>query len=466
MKVLKRSGLLIPREYKDRDFYKRIKEKLTRRNKAYQYSHATTYTFFEESEKFLLVPRYFPLQEYGYFEYENHQHEGIPISIEHHIEPRNEQQMAAMDYMVNFDKGIIQLSPGVGKTVISIYMIAERKLKSAIFVHRDALADQWRERFLQFTNLKNDDIARVRSSSFQDDLDKPITIFTVQTFKSLLTRYKKEFLTKLHESNIGIFIGDEVHTTVGAPTFSECSIHMPSKYTYGLSATPYRWDGNGDIIEYHLGKVYTGQSSADTMKPKVTVLLLDYQIDTPYRAKYIHWDGEFQRARYLNLIKKSKPFLLSIKGLLARLKNDRNMIIMAERIKLIDELYKWLNHDSKGNFSGSAKSDQLDYQITFTTPGKCRDGVDAPWKDCLIMTSPISNVEQAIGRIIRTKEDKKEPIVIDMVDYGCKRIANTFRSRLNYYKDKEYEIRYLLFKDKVLREIDEINAMNMIRSGV
>lgn len=465
MKVIKRSGLLIPREYKDREFYQRVKDELTRRTKAYQTSNYINNLFYEESEKFLVIPRYFPLQEFAYADYENHQHEGTPIDIEHHIKPRSEQQSAAMDFMLSNEKGIIQLSPGVGKTVISIKMVADRKRKTTIFVHRDALAEQWRERFLQFTNLKEDDIKRVRSSSFQEDLKKPITIFTVQTFKSLLKRNRKDFLISLNEANIGIFIADEVHTTVGAPTFSECSIHVPSKYTYGLSATPYRWDGNGDIIEYHLGKVYTGENTGDTLKPKITVLLLDYQIDIPYRSKYIYWGGEFQRSRYLNLIKKSKPFLLSIRGLLSRLKDERNMIIMAERIKLIDELYKWLNHTSKGKFCGSATKDQLDYQITFTTPGKCRDGVDAPWKDCLIMTSPISNVEQAIGRVIRTKEGKKDPIVIDMVDYGCKRISNTLRSRLNYYKNNEFEIRFLLFKDKILKEIDENITMNIIRGN-
>jgi superfamily II DNA or RNA helicase len=259
-----------------------------------------------------------------------HQHEGEIINITHNITPRGETQERAIDYMLKNEKGILQLSPGVGKTVISIYMIAQRKRKSLILVHRDSLADQWRERFLQFTNLKTEDISRLTSAKFEDALQKPIIISTTQTFISLLKRKRKDFLIALNDAKIGIFIADEVHTSVGAPTFSECSIHMPSKYTYGLSATPYRYDGNGDIIEYHLGPIFVDEDTEGTMDARVSVFLLNYDIDTPARRKYIWWGGEFQRSRYLNMMKKSKPFQEAIRGLLNKLKDDRNLLCMVE----------------------------------------------------------------------------------------------------------------------------------------
>ena len=168
-----------------------------------------------------------------------------------------------------------------------------------VLVHREPLAKQWTDRFLAFTNLEPDDISWLKSSSFQEDLKKPIIVAMVQTFRSLLKRKRKDFLIALNEANIGVFVADEVHTSVGAPAFSECSIHVPSKYTYGLSATPYRYDGNGDIIEFHLGDIFADDDLEGTMEPKVTVMLLDYEIDTPRSHRYIHWGGSFQRARYL-----------------------------------------------------------------------------------------------------------------------------------------------------------------------
>jgi superfamily II DNA or RNA helicase len=452
--------------YEQENFYSRIKKHLERDMNAYQSSTIYTHQFFLESEKFLLVPRFFPLDQYiSDIRVDNKQHEGRSISIQHSIQPRGNLQRVAMEYMLKSDRGTLQLAPGVGKTVISIYMIAERKRNTIILVHRNALSDQWKERVLEFTNLNKDDIAQLKSSKFKEDLHKPIVISTVQTFISLLNRSRIEFLTELDKANIGIMIADEVHTTVGAPTFAECSIHVPSKITFGLSATPYRYDGNDDIIRYHLGPVFSDVDMEDTMPANVKVLLLDYEIDTPKKHYYLYWGGEFQRSRYLNQMKKSEPFIRTVKGLIEKLK-DREMIVMMERIKLIDEIYNWLDFQSKSRFYRSSTAEKLDSQITFTTPGKCRDGIDAPQKDCMVMTSPISNIEQLAGRITRKKKDKKRPLLIDMVDYGCSNISRTIYKRLDYYENKNWPVEFILIKDGQAKQIDKNAAIAlMMKSG-
>lgn len=461
--LIKRSGILIPKKYYNTESYVEIKEHLQRRTRTYDKSAFIINKFYIESDKFMLIPRYFPIEEFmSNFKIHNQQHKGEEIDITHNIVPRSKTQEEAIKYMLENDSGILQLMPGVGKTVISIYTIAERKRKSIILVHRDSLAEQWIQRFNQFTDIR-DNIKRLKSSTFEDDLKAPVIVSTVQTMLSLLKNKRRDFLTLLNDANIGIFIADEVHTSVGAPTFSECSMHIPAKCTYGLSATPYRYDGNGDIIEYHLGPIFESDDTKGTMIPSVTVLLLDYQIDTPQRTKYIRWGGEFQRARYLNMMYKSKPFILALQGLLSRLKNERNLICIAERIKLIDKLYDWIQVDSKSKFCGSESLEALNSKITFATPGKCRDGVDAPQKDCVIMTSPISNIEQLTGRVIRDKQDKQKPIIIDMVDYGCTIIAKTLFSRLSFYRKKKWPVQYLLFVNNKIRSISEEMAMEILQ---
>jgi len=444
--------------------YINIKEKLERRTRSYNSSEYIVNTFYIESEKFLLVPRNFPIQEYVFnMKVHDHRHEGQSIDITHNIKPRSKTQEKAIDYLMKHENGILQLSPGVGKTVITIYMIAERKLKSLILVHRDGLAEQWIKRLKQFTDLQDDDIVRLTSAKYKEQLDKPIIIATTQTFLSLLKRKREGFLTKLNKSNIGIFVADEVHTSIGAPTFSECSIHMPSKYTYGLSATPYRYDGNGDIIEFHLGPIFSDDDTEGTMIPKVTAILADYQIDTTRRATYVRWGGEFQRARYLNLMRKSKPFISVVRGLLSKLKNSRNLICIVERIKVIEDLYDWMPSKSKAKFCGKGSLETLDYQHTFATPGKCRDGIDAPWKDAVIMTSPISNIEQLTGRVIRSHKGKQTPAIIDMIDYGCKDMRNTFHKRKEFYDKKGWAIQYVLYVNGNLKIIEESLAQEIIR---
>jgi superfamily II DNA or RNA helicase len=463
IECIRRSGLLIPRSFENTETYVKIKEELTRRTQSYDRSNYTYNMFYIESEKFLLIPRNFPLHKYIFsLSIKPHQHEGAEINIQHNITPRGEAQKRAIDYMLSNNNGILQLAPGVGKTVIAIYMIADRKKKSLILVHRDSLADQWRDRFKQFTNLQDEDISRLTSTTFIDDFQKPIIISTTQTFLSLLKRKREDFLVALNDAKIGIFIADEVHTSVGAPTFSECSIHMPSAYTYGLSATPYRYDGNGDIIEYHLGPIFSDEDATGTMDARVSVFLLDYKIDTPYRTKYIRYGGEFQRSRYLNLMLKSKPFQEAIRGLLSRLKDSHNLICMVERIKLIDDLYDWIPSNDKSKFCSSAKNDQLEYKVTFATPGKCRDGVDAPRKDCVITTSPISNIEQLTGRVVREIPGKQTPAIVDMVDYGCREISRTFYGRKTFYEKKGWPIQYFVFANNELKPTDEHTAIEII----
>lgn len=468
----RRSGLYIPAKYKSEDFYEQIKAFLTRRMQNYNTPDYSVCKFYLESDDFLLAPRYLPLNRFvSNYKIIDKSEEGQYIKINHNIEPRNELQRKAMKHLLTNDHGILVLDPGVGKTVISIYMIACRKKKTLILVHKDSLADQWKgakganppKGLLSFTDLEEDDIARLTSATFKKDLQKPIIIATDQTFLSLLKRRRKEFLTALNNSGIGVFIGDEVHTSVGAPSFSECSIHVPAKYVYGLSATPSRFDGNGDIINFHLGQTYGEELQGDTMKANVTMMLLDYNIDTAKRTKYLHWEGSFQRARYLNLMRKSRSFLNVSKGLLNKFKNTRDLIFVSERINLIDLLYDSLKHDSKSKFIGSTKLDQLNYKITFTTPGKMRDGVDAPHKDCAILSSPISNIKQMAGRIVRTHPNKKDPILIDMVDIGCRDIAKTAHGRISYYEKEEWSINYVIVLNNQFKTVEKDVALQIIR---
>lgn len=464
----KKSGIFIPKKYEHEKFYFQIKEFLKRRAKKYNTSDYNTYYFYLESDKGLLIPRFFHLDKFvkHYKVEEKVLDIDNEIQISHNITPRNKTQEESIKYMLDNPNGILQLPPGVGKTIISIFMIAERKKKSLILVHRDSLVDQWRERFFQFTDLSLDnDIARLSSSTFAEDLKKPIIVSTVQTFLSLLKRNREEFLIELGKSSIGILVADEVHTSVGAPLFSECSIHISASYIYGLSATPYRYDGNEDIIRFHLGEIFSKNSDEGTMPADVTVLFFDYKVDTKKRYKYLYWGGDFQRSRYLNLMRKSENFINISKSLLNKLKRNRNLIFVSERVKIVEDLYNWLDFESKGKFIGSAKQDQLEYKVTFATPGKVRDGVDAPSKDALIMTSPISNIEQISGRISRSFPEKQTPIIIDMVDIGCKRISMTLFKRLKFYKSKEWNIKFMFASEgsKKIIEIPEESVYKMLK---
>jgi hypothetical protein len=468
IELTRRSGIVIPREYEKHSWYHIVRAHLVRKQLEYNSSIYTTTEFYSESESSLTIPRFFPIHEYVDCKIIDVTHNGEDIEIEHNITPRNDIQVEAVEYMLSNNNGMIKLGPGMGKTVISINMIATRKKKTIIIVHRDSLDKQWRERLLEHTNIKEDDIAMLRSAKFEQQLiESPIIISTSQTVCSILKRYPKEYLIALHKANIGVAIFDELHTTVGAPTFSNCSLHIPSKVVYGLSATPYRNDGNSDIIEYHLGEMYENDRADDTMAADVTFILVDFDIDTPRRKGYLYWDNNFQRSRYLNIMKNSKIFMDLVKALLMKLAEDgRELLCISERVdKMINILYDWLPYESKSKFVAGSGLEELKKQISFSTPGKIRDGIDVPWKDALLVTSPVKNIEQLCGRVTRTKEGKKTPIVLDMVDIGCSNIKGSFWARKDYYTSKEWKINYIFINQLTYEKfnISEEDAFKIIK---
>ena len=441
------SGILIPRELEEEPYYQLIKKGLTRYSKDFLGKSTTILNFYVEGPKFLKLPRFFPIEMYiPDCSVENKYSNGEDIEITHKITPRDDLQKSMIDYLLHHENGLIQAPPGSGKTVVAINTIAERKKKALILVHKKTLVDQWCDDFLEFTNLDEKDIMKLTSKNYNKALKSKIIVTTNQTFTSLLKRDRLNFLKALSEANIGILFADEVHTSVGAPTFSECSIHLPIKYVYGLSATPYRYDKNEDIIICHLGKIFIPEGKESTMPAKVTVLLFSYGILSSKTAKYIYWDGEFSKARYLKMIRKSKMLNQMSSTLLKRLaEQGRKIIYVADRIQFLEERFSQFQGD-KSKFIGSAKNDVLKSQVVFATTQKIRDGVDCVDKDCLVMTSPVGNIEQLSGRIVRISKDKKQPIIIDMVDIDDPNISRSLINRIDYYNSKNWEINYLFIE--------------------
>ena len=67
------------------------------------------------------------------------------------------------------------------------------------------------------------------------------------------------------------------------------------------------------------------------------------------------------------------------------------------------------------------------------------EGYDNKELDTLVFATPKSNIEQAVGRILR-QENANEPEVIDLVD-AWSVFNNLYFSRTKFYKKKKYNIK-------------------------
>lgn len=85
-------------------------------------------------------------------------------------------------------------------------------------------------------------------------------------------------------------------------------------------------------------------------------------------------------------------------------------------------------------YLGGMKPEQLSqaaasFDVLYATYGLASEGLDIPVLDTLLMCSPRSSIEQAVGRVLRGAPN---PLVVDVLDQFCVCFAQ-FRKRKAYY---------------------------------
>ena len=341
-------------------------------------------------------------------------------------------------------------------TSIAIAAISKIKKKAIIFAHKDKLLENWRSEIHKFTNLKEEDVLRISTSNYKDSAHTAkILLATPQTFVYALSdrsSIRDDFINTLNLSGIGILVVDECHIGVGPEKFTQASLSINSYRTFGLSATPTRSDGNGDIITYHLGDThYIEPEKDELLKPNVYIIHFDFGIYSKYK-KYISWGG-FNQGRYYKQMFKVDKYIDGVSGLIkTSVEKNRKTLVLGNRTTALLSLAESTNlpKEKIGMFVPSIKSEDalkvsdtsdLDESfhtkdVVFSTYSMCRDGNNRVDLDCLIMATTTKNIEQAVGRILRQMDGKKTPIVLDLVDTGG---PHGYFTRLRDNRIKEYE---------------------------
>lgn len=325
--------------------------------------------------------------------------------------------------------GIIEAATGTGKTIIGIEILCRLGLSTLITVPLDHLMNQWIEELQTFTNLKKSDIGIIRGGNCI--VDKPVVLSMLH---SLAKRRYPDRVYKL----FGLHIIDEVHT-IAAQTFSEVAKQFHSKYRLGLSATVRRKDGMQDVFFRHIGRIIASDKVAD-LRPKV--LVLSYNGLDSHHSGCI-WNGNLNIGRYLNKIytlpERNK---LIVSAIISSYNKNRKSLVLSDRIEHLKILKKMLiankiSQNEVGIFTANVKTRG---KITLATYGSFGMGVDDPELDTLIYATPRVDIEQSVGRILRISENKKEPLVIDILDKQSSLMVGWFHNRNKYYKKYRADI--------------------------
>ena len=356
------------------------------------------------------------------------------------------------------DGGAMLVLPcGFGKTVCSIWVIAQVKRRTLVLVHTGALADQWVDRVRTF--LPGVRVGRIQ----QNVVDVDGCDVVVGLVQSLAKRdYERSVL-----STFGTVVVDEAHH-IAAPWFMQALCKLPARHVLGLSATPDRKDGLGVILPWVLGPIaFRATRDAEVVdvkmveyvdpanqvelrdrrgKPRCSEMLTVLSANTTRNAKIVECIVEHAtNGRSLIVLSERRDQLLQLEELL--MEHDGAVCVTPPRKRRKTEPHVVPPADTKlviARVMGGTRGEVRDHAfahstVLLSTYPYAAEGIDIPRLDTLIMASPGVNIEQTIGRILRKHPDKKDPLVIDIKDpfsvFECRGWK-----RFRYYRSLDYNV--------------------------
>ena len=332
--------------------------------------------------------------------------------------------------------GILRAPPGFGKTVVACAIMAKLNVPVLVVVHKEFLVAQWKERIEQF--LPGTRVGIVQ----QDRCEYKDCGVVIGMIHSLVggRDYGQEF-----RDWPGLVITDETHR-VGAETWSVVPTRFKARWRLGVSATPRRKDGAEDVFFNHIGPVLFA-AEEQRMTPKVRRVWTDFKlIQTPSLNPAL-----VSKSLLLKFLCANKARNKQIAEQIAlAVAAGRKPMVLSERLQHLDDLCalyqrEWQTKQTTppptvGFYVGGMKEEELEEaakaQVVFATRQFAEEGLDIPALDTLFLTTPISDVEQACGRILRPCEGKKDPVIVDIRDdkvIACEKAA--------VYRDRFYAAR-------------------------
>ena len=400
-----------------------------------QYIH-----LYKEKDGKVLVPRNYTLPTgYEPEEYIDETIVGIDVRYESRIIPR-EEQVEAIQALVENENGILEAGAGRGKTVMCLEAIARVGKPALILVHKEFLLHQWKDRAEEFLGEEVGIIQGTRC----DYKDKKIVIGMIQSLANP-DKYPDEMF-----KYFGIVVTDEVHR-VGSRIWSEVIQLFPARRRWGLTATIKRADGMERVFMAHIGNVLH-TIKGENLQPEI--YCIGTQAEVNMQSLVNRWSGQINVPKLLTALSEDdERTVLILKNLAQALKGGRQVLVLSDRVEHLKGMKKYV--DTHSDFStmlyiGVTPQEERDkageYDVIFGTMSLAKEGLDIPSLDTLFFATPTGSditVQQAVGRIVREHEGKKQPIVIDFVDSKIGICNGLYAKRKKVYNRLRYPVKWV-----------------------
>ena len=329
------------------------------------------------------------------------------------------------------DNSIINAWVSWGKTFTGLAIAGKLGQKTLVITHTVPLRNQWAKEVKKVYGFEPGIIGSGRF-----EIDAPIVIGNTQTLYRNIEKIRKEF---------GTIILDEMHH-VSSPTFSKLLDTNYCRYKIGLSGTIERKDGKHVVFRDYFGNTLFKPPKENYMTPTVHIVPSEIRfmdgakIPWANRVTKLATDEEYQhtismlaaayaaRGHKVLVVSDRVSFLKRC----AELTGDKAICVTGEvshedRETLVDEILYG------------------DKEVLYGTQAIFSEGISVDTLSCLILGTPVNNeplLTQLVGRVIRKKEGKIDPVIIDIHLKG-----NTARkqasNRVGFYMKQGWNMKYL-----------------------
>ncbi len=364
--------------------------------------------------------------------------EGVPLDLAFRGELTTLQKNAARALLAH-DIGVLVAPPGVGKTVLGTYLVAQRCRSTLVLVHRRPLLDQWVAQLAMFLGIEEKEIGQVSGGK-----RKPNGRLDVAMVQSLL----QEGGVNDFVANYGQVIVDECHH-VPAVSVERVLSEVKARFVVGLTATPHRRDGHQPILEMQLGPVRFSidAKTQGARRPFEHRLVVR---ETSFSLPEALEDATIQEV-YRALSSDAARNELILADVLQALSAGRVPLLLTERKDHLDFLAERLRGlvpnlvVLRGGMRAKerkATGDRLaatpsESRLVLATGRYIGEGFDDARLDTLFLAMPVSwkgTLVQYTGRLHRLHPAKSEVRIFDYVDSRVPVLARMFERRLRTYR--------------------------------
>jgi superfamily II DNA or RNA helicase len=398
-------------------------------------------TLYERSNSGIIIPRGFIGQTIALarrcdirFQIEDRRRMLLPVDFAFagKLRPFQEEAVKAM---LKKDFGTLAALTGSGKTVMALYLIAERRQPALIVVHTKELLDQWIARIESFLGIPRLKIGRIGAGKMQ--IGEKITVATVQS----LVKVADEVAPY-----VGHLVIDECHHCPSR-TFTNVVTAFDSKYMLGLSATPWRRDGLSRLIFWHVGDVAHEIKKGNLIE---TGNVLPFEVVTKETRFESSYDASEEYSKTLSeLTEDPERNRLIADTVAVGSRGPGISLVLSDRREHCRTLQALLGRRGLRAevLTGDLPARERREIINNLNQGKIKtviatgqligEGLDCPGLTTLFVATPIKfdgRLIQYLGRVLRPAPGKDKALIFDFIDAREPVLKAAARARQRVYR--------------------------------